>query len=426
MKKLLKQGKRLGLAAIPVALIAVLLMGSVVPARAEPEKVVKIGIIVPFTGALATLGVPNGQGAIDYIRYVDEQGGINGIKVEAPWEDYRSAPGRALMAYNRMREKGIVVGITTEEAALYSFLPRLIRDEMPFIYAAGAASFIAQHRPQWVVGSGPLYENAVAFGAKWILEMWTEERPPRLGVLSADVPVVRASYATVGPYLEEIGIEWLGVEFSPIIGCVDFSIELLRLVEKGADWVWLSHYGANGVVVIKDVERLGLMEKMSFMGESASLDQGTLRAAGKSANGWYGVYNRPTGLMCEDDPKMKVLLEVAEDYRGYKPEDVTTFYVGGWAAARIAVEALRLAIEEVGVENLTGRSVRDSFYRIKDFDLGFGLPVTIAEEDSTFCAGFYRALIKGDTIAPVRGWERVPRVFHYIMIDSEEARAGRC
>jgi len=79
-------------------------------------------------------------------------------------------------------------------------------------------------------------------------------------------------------------------------------------------------------------------------------------------------------------PEMKVLLEAAKKYRGYEPEKMTTWYVVGWTNAMVAVEAIRLAIEKVGIENLSGQSVRDALASIKDFDTGLLPPGSMSDD----------------------------------------------
>ena len=50
-------------------------------------------------------------------------------------------------------------------------------------------------------------------------------------------------------------------------------------------------------------------------------------------------------------------------------------------------EAVRLAIEEVGFENVDGRSVRDAFASIKDFDDGLIPPITMSDTKPYACVG---------------------------------------
>jgi len=52
-----------------------------------------------------------------------------------------------------------------------------------------------------------------------------------------------------------------------------------------------------------------------------------------------------------------------------KPEDVSMHYAAGLLFFNLPLcEAIKVAIEKMGYENLTGRAVRDALMTLKDFD----------------------------------------------------------
>ena len=55
--------------------------------RGVTKDTIKLGLVLVKTGPVAALGLPNGQGMVDYMNYLNEKGGINGRKVEVIWED---------------------------------------------------------------------------------------------------------------------------------------------------------------------------------------------------------------------------------------------------------------------------------------------------------------------------------------------------
>jgi len=425
--KMQNRWKRIGLGLVSLGLVLGLILTAALPTcEAVPdEREVSIGIITAFTGAIATNGVPAGEGQLDYIRYVNEQGGINGTKIKAYWEDYRSLAVRAVDCYNRLRRKGIVLGTCIEDSALMTILPKLIKDKVPFLYIPGACASTQQHRPQWVVGSGPIGENMWIDCALWAKGMWTEERPMRVGMLVADVPIGRAGVPNVALALEELGMKWIGVEFSPIVGMLDFSVELLRLASKGVDCMLLAHYGANGSVVVKDVARLGLMEKRVFVADFAALDESNLAVVGKAADGWYKLCCTPNAFMTEQYRGVKTAVEVAKRYRGREQENIPIHYMNGWRAGLVAVEGLRLAIEEVGVESLTGSAIRDALFRIKDFDPGFGPPITITEEEAYYSSFYYATRIENGRMVCISDWMEDVHFYCYVVTEEGEVRVER-
>ena len=85
-----------------MALLLLLIFSSCAPStEVEEERTVKIGLHVGLTGAAASSGIPIAYGQFDSTRYINDHGGINGIKVEGVWEDSRSIAAAQITAHRR-------------------------------------------------------------------------------------------------------------------------------------------------------------------------------------------------------------------------------------------------------------------------------------------------------------------------------------
>ena len=84
MPKMFRHAKRFGMVAMAILLPGALLLGSVVPAKADSAKSeIPVGYRIGWTGPLASLCVPFGMGGLDYLKYQnDYKGGINGIPIK--------------------------------------------------------------------------------------------------------------------------------------------------------------------------------------------------------------------------------------------------------------------------------------------------------------------------------------------------------
>jgi len=423
MSKVFKKIRSFAPVAVSAGLVLALLMGSVVPAKAAGQRVIKIGYVCAFTGPLATTSVPVSRGMLDYVRWLnDEKGGINGIKVQAMWEDYGGAAPRTIPIHKRMAQAGVVFEVQLEEGALLATLPRMVADEMPGMYVAGGAPVTLRTKPQWIVGSAPEFENVYGFIAKWMRENWTERRPMRLGWFAIDCPSVRELYHNLVPsYMNEIGVEHVGLELAPIFGVIDTTVEWLRLAAKKPDWIMIEHAGASVAVMIKDAARLGLQQKgIRLMSGTISLQEEQIKEVGEeAAEGWYRANFEPTPVTYPDCPMMKTVLDAARRYRGLKPEDVGLTYFKGWIASAVACEGVRLAVEEVGLENLTGRAVRDAVFGIRDFDTGLVAPITMTEDTWFYNRHMYFVRVEKGKFVRLTDWIEVPLVFHHVVIDGE-------
>ena len=105
--------------------------GEVTP-PAPAEKVIKVGISLDLTGPYSpafTAGVL--PATLDYVKHVNKQGGINGIRVEGLWTDSRSDPSVAIVAYKRFKEQGIIAMYTGTSSDTLAILSMLEADKIP-------------------------------------------------------------------------------------------------------------------------------------------------------------------------------------------------------------------------------------------------------------------------------------------------------
>ncbi len=374
--------KKIAMGLVAAGLSMVLLLAGAIPVcEAGPdERVVKIGLCTCWTGALASHAVPWGNGLLDYLRYVNEQGGINGIKVEMPWYDTRTVAPQAVPAFRRPIEEGAIILQDVTECGFEAAIPVARRADLAVITLTALTPGMIT-KPQRIVTTFSDWPTAFMTVVKWIKgNLWTEARNMRVGTIFYDT---LAGYGTLEAtkYFEKIGVEFVGYEVVPFIGCIDTSTELLRLASK-ADWIYVTAYGASMTTIGKDAARLGLQEKgICFAASPLSLDEASLRILGHAVDGWYANALHPMPWESEKFPGLKVLTEKAKEYRGMELEDTGGFYTTGWVHQAAAVEAIRLAIEKVGYENLTRRAVREALFSIRNFETGgWAPPITISED----------------------------------------------
>ena len=82
----------------------------------------------------------------------------------------------------------------------------------------------------------------------------------------------------------QFGIETVGLEVFPL-SIVDSTVELLRLANRGADWVYCSTVAGTTVVIMKDAARLGLGGKgIKFCNYIGMIGKSEIEMAGVSVN----------------------------------------------------------------------------------------------------------------------------------------------
>jgi len=410
MPKMFRHAKRFGMVAMAVLLSGALLLGSVVPAKAEPGEAVKIGFGTIYRGFLSTVGVHYCNGVFDYVSYLNEQGGINGHKVEIAWRETGTVLPDIVMAYRRLKGEGILMYFSTAAEVGGSLVPLAKRDGIPLNFVDGFHPSALSKPHQWMVCSFPDFATAFAMMTKWTEEnLWTEAHPMRVGYIFYDLAVSRYALEAT-KYFDKMGAEFVGYEVVPVTA-IDASTELLRLARKDPDFVYMHAFGMATTVIVKDSARLGLQQEgIRFVAAPNTLDECALGVVGKDANGWYLANLTPIYFETERCPELNTIIRAAQEYRGTKPEDLKGFYTGGWVHTMVGLEAIRVAMEEVGYENLTGRAVRDALFGggIKDFDTGILPPITITENTPYLVETFGAYEIREGRYCPLGRVEALP------------------
>ena len=406
MLNMAKRFKGFGPVAVSVALIAALLLGSVVTAKATLAKEIVVGYRSGFTGPLASTLVPITTGGIDCAKYYnDYEGGINGIPIKFMWEDNHSEATKEISIHKRFVAAGAVLEISYMSGSAMYTVALQQRDEVPLM--SNEIDEGTRTEPHWVFGVVPPWNSMHATVIKWVKETWTETRPPKVGMVGINQPVSYTAMEGIPEFCARNSVEWVGYEIVPLFGCIDTSVELLRLAAKKPDWVYVVCYGASLVTVIKDAARLELQQKgIKFVGSPNSIDKVICDTAGwDSAEGWYVVRASPNAW--EDEvagvkaTMMPKICESGKRYRDQEPEEIAEFYVAGWGIASVAFEGVRIALEKVGIEDLTGRAVRDGLFSIKDYETGFTpFRVTVTEDKPYFVDAFLLYQAQQDKIAP--------------------------
>lgn len=405
---------------VSLALVLVLLATACAPAKpVEEENKVKIGLSCLFTGPLASTGAPLSWGLIDYLRYVnDELGGVEyrtpegktkRIKLDYAYEDNGYNVPRTLTIYKRQKAAGVKAMYLTAGSITEGVLGLLTRDHMPVIYNVPASLLCMRARPLYTTAEETNYVDLTCGFAEWVKQNWKLKRAPVLGIITLDSAMARG-YLTdpsLPAYLTKIGVDFAGLEFVPF-GATDTTIELTRLGAKDPDWIFIHHIASGAVIVLKDAARVGLREKAEFVICTYGFEESLLDLAPEAVEGVYGEVGGAFGH--EDLAGMRLVKEITTKYR----PGAEAGYVRskGIALGQCWVEGIRLALENVGYENLTGEAINEGLHSIANFDTG-GIypPLTIDPEYPVLCPYERVAMIEAGKIKVVSEWVKMPAVF---------------
>lgn len=307
------------------------------------------------------------------------------------------------MAYKRGREKGIVCWNSMLASGVEAIMPALQRDENPCFLATYQTPITVTKPLQWVFSISPGSRDEAAAVVSWFHESWIEKRPPRIGDIFYDHASGWESLEGIKEACRQLGAEFIGHEVVPMFGLLDSSTEWLRMAGKKPDLVYVNASGSPLSILIKDAARLEINKKGITLVSCTYLDETIFSVTGEDVNGWYCLQLNPT--MAEAElPGLKPIVPLICKYTERKPDQIGVLTIRAWLCVGLEVEAIRLAMQQVGLENLTGKAVRDGFCSIRDFENGIVPPVTMTNEKPYAQSKMRIYLVRDLQITPYSDW----------------------
>lgn len=384
--------------------LAVALVAVPLGACARPERSVKIAFSLDLTGPIAISGKGFLGGAQQAVRYMNDKGGINGVKVELLWADDQFSPAKSLDNYKRLREQGILVFMEQGSTSALAVKPLAERDKVPMLSFGVDPPLIDPPSIGFAIGDTAHADLFVGF-LTWLKQTWKEARPPRVGIVGYDNALGR-SPLFARSYWENMGITLVGSEFGPPTAA-DWTPQLLRLKAANPDFVFVGVTHPTSEMILRDAERVGLLGKVGIVmnGVSIQIDD-SLAGVGPLAEGvyWANIAAIPSETNL---PGVKLVQELDSKY-GQK-----TSYSGmrSFAQTLVAIEGIRRAMDKVGYEKLNGEAVYDALLTLKDFDTGGILnPITLGPDDRRGNERMRMIQIKGGKPVSISDWISVPFV----------------
>jgi branched-chain amino acid transport system substrate-binding protein len=358
-----------------VFLAAAALLSVAVPRQASAadpgvtSSEILIGMWAPLTGTQALIGTSERDGIQIGIDEVNRAGGVNGRKLRMIVYDDAGAPQESLSAVRRLLDQDQVFALIagSNSGATLAAMPVINRAKAPFIAS------IAAHRNLFVPFSPTsfrVYANEVA-QAERIVDYSLAElkvKKPAMIYTSNDYGV--GGMETVTAALRKAGIEPAAtVRYNQ--GDQDFSAQLLRIRQSGADSLYVWSFAAEAGIIVRLAKELGL--NVPMMGGGATTTPLFPQGAGQAGVGFAAPWVFPYTEAMVDVPAIAAYHDLLKKvYPSGLPAARPSLYdLAGYGAIKILIEGLR---------RIDGEPTREKFVKaletMKDFDTGVLFPVT--------------------------------------------------
>ena len=318
--------------------------------EASSGKVFKIGGIGPVTGAAAVYGLAVKNGAQIAVDEINADGGINGYQIEFNFQDDEHDAEKSVNAYNTLKDWGMQVLMgTVTSAPCVAVADKTNADNMFQITPSGSSVECAQNPNVFRVCFSDPDQGAAS--ATYIAENKLVEK---IAVIYDSSDVYSSGiYEKFAAEAANQGLEIVDAEAFTADSNKDFSTQLQKAKDAGADLVFLPIYYTEASLILKQADTMGFAPK--FFGCDGM--DGILQVENfdtKLAEGLMLL--TPFAADAQDELTQKFVTSYKENY-GETPIQFA-------ADAYDAIYAIKAAMEEADITPDT--SVSDTCDKMKE------------------------------------------------------------
>ncbi len=319
------------------------------PGASDTE--IKIGNIVPYSGPASAYGMI-GKVEAAYFKMINDQGGINGRKINfISYDDAYSPPKTVEQARRLVESDEVLLIFSAQGTPTNSAIQRYLNNKkIPHLFiSSGATKWDDPKNYPWSMGNGPTYQNEGIILGKYILQ----EKP------DAKVAILYQN-DDFGKDFTKHFLEGLGDKRSMVIAQSAYDVSeptidmhIVNLKSSGANVLVSFATPKFAAQSIKRVGELGWNAHHLVMSQSTSIGAVITPAGFNNARGLVSAtyFKDVTDPQWKDDPGMQRFLNFMDRYMpGVDKAD--SILLLGYGKAQTLERVLRQCGDELTRENV--------------------------------------------------------------------------
>lgn len=333
--------------ALTIAGVALAAVGATSLAHAEPgvtkDKII-LGSYLPLQSGLAAGATQMKEGTEAYFKYINDQGGVHGRKIEWIVENDSYNPQQTVAVVKKLVDRDDVFAIVSTLGTVTNLavLPFLNQRGVPIINPAGGHLLLNKPKDKNVFGILPLSSEIGESMADYAV---TKLGAKRVAIFFQNDQFGKDQRDGAVEYLKSKGMTPVA-EASYVPSDVDVSAQVIALRQANPDAVVLGIIPKHGSLFLKEAQKLGWKPKV--VGHNTMADPVVIDLAGDALEGIY--VNLMTAADTMDRPAVKQANEILAKY---SPKTKPGYYPYlGMAGAIIFVEGAKRAGPDLTREKL--------------------------------------------------------------------------
>lgn len=351
---------------------------------------IKIGMFGPLTGAVSLWGYPINNGAIAIYKWVNDNGGINGRKIDVVHEDGACDPAKTVAAVKKLihRDQVFLLHGGTCSAAVFAAREEIIETKTPFVVMAATLDKISKPVSKYVFTTAMPGSGDGTVMAGFIGSM------PGVKRIAIVKHADEWADTKSGAFRDHLDKRFEIVADEQLDRRVtDATPQVLKLKEARPDVVMAFTYPAETAVLLRDALKFGLESK--FLATTSVMDIQDLAQRAGGADAVKNVFVASFLAAAPGDPSVAKWGDI---YKKYFPNDkLQTLSFFGMSGALLVVDALRRAGPD-----LTREKFLAALESTKDLDAGPAFcKITITPENHQGCSAGTMWTLRGDRIVAI-------------------------
>ena len=365
------------------------LIGTIPALAADPgvtKTTIKLGSNMILTGPAAFWGQGSDKGVRAYYRFVNDQGGIHGRKIDFINTDSAYKPVKAVAAIKKLIDKEKVFFLMGNQAsACIQAAEKIFSGAgVPLVAPITTGKALAEPPRKYLFVVFTQYRDQ----AKYLVDFMANDsrwQNMKIAAIYQDDDFGKDGLEGLEEQVEKYPTMTLIAKEPFARGAKDFSSQVVKCKSAGANGLFLSCSVSQAAMIIKEAEKLAW--KPQFMVLSGAADVKLVELAGNATEGLLAATNViiPTD---KNSPTVQKATKIIHKYYPEQPINVPA--VDGLAMAMITVEAIKRAGSDP-----TRAKVIDALENMKGFETGIVPPVTFGHNLRQGCKDAFIYQVKG-------------------------------
>ncbi|MGC8545939.1 MAG: ABC transporter substrate-binding protein [Athalassotoga sp.] len=359
-----------------------------------PDKVV-IGTFQALSGPYAIIGQGMLKGMKAYFNWINDQGGINGRKIDLLVYDDQLNPALTVTDVKRMVEQdhvfAVVGGLGTP--GCLAVMGYLNDNGVPFVYQGSGAPQLSNPPKEYVFPVQPNYDLEGHLIARFLVQ---NEHKSKIAVMYMNNDIGQQELDGIQKQLADFNMKpYITIAYNP--SSADFSSDIIKLMSANPDSLVIAGLITDTIRIVTQIKQYGMNIPIVTIypnADPAFIQLGGKAVEGVILTGWVPI---PTKDNPDFTAKFDQYLKI---YQKSYPNEIPSSYA---AAGFIAAEVFSHALELAGPN-----PTRDGLVNALDtFDNWNGIlsqDITFTPTDREGKTSMYFMKIENGTFVPISGW----------------------